>query len=179
MAANLIESMTTPWDPENYRDTYTERVEQIVEAKKNNEEVITQSQVEPTGKVVDLMEALQASLDNAKDATDEVADMSRSELYDVAQDLDIPGRSKMNRKELAEAETRVRRATPWGRSHRPGQAIVSATASDCVAVGIANSVPGSASRYLRPPARQCGSCVSGPTKGRRRTAPDADGRVRG
>jgi len=38
MAANLIESMTTPWDPENYRDTYTERVEQIVEAKKNNEE---------------------------------------------------------------------------------------------------------------------------------------------
>jgi DNA end-binding protein Ku len=136
MAVDLIESMTSPWDPENYRDTYTERVEQLVEAKKNNEEVITETQEEPTGKVVDLMEALQASLDNAKghkpgnrnqgrdetlqtrkagadgakaeDATDDIAEMSKSELYDLAQQLDISGRSKMSRKELADAVTKAR-----------------------------------------------------------------------
>jgi DNA end-binding protein Ku len=66
MAVSLIESMTSKWDPENYEDTYTDRVEKLIRAKKNNKEIAVEEQPEPTGKVVDLMEALQASLDQAK-----------------------------------------------------------------------------------------------------------------
>jgi DNA end-binding protein Ku len=67
MAVSLVESLTTDWDPGNYRDTYTDRVEQLVEAKKKNREIVVPEDSEQSeGKVVDLLEALQASVDAAK-----------------------------------------------------------------------------------------------------------------
>ena len=67
MAVSLVESLTTSWEPKNYRDTYTERVEQFIEAKKKNREIVAPETTEETsGKVVDLLEALQASVDAAK-----------------------------------------------------------------------------------------------------------------
>jgi DNA end-binding protein Ku len=41
--------MTTALEPENYRDTYTERVEQLVEAKKKNEEIVTEARTGTKG----------------------------------------------------------------------------------------------------------------------------------
>ena len=38
MARQLIEPMTGPWQPSDYRDTYTDRVNDLIEAKKNNED---------------------------------------------------------------------------------------------------------------------------------------------
>jgi non-homologous end joining protein Ku len=49
MAVNFIESMTTALEPENYRDTYTERVEHVVEAKKTNEEIVTEARTGTKG----------------------------------------------------------------------------------------------------------------------------------
>jgi DNA end-binding protein Ku len=67
MAVNLIKSLTTAWKPQNYRDTYTERVEQLIDAKKKNREVVVPERTEQdSGKVLDLLAALEASLDNAK-----------------------------------------------------------------------------------------------------------------
>ena len=59
--------MTTPWDPKNYRDTYTERVEKLIQAKKKDREIVIPEDTEAEAdKVVDLLAALQASLDSAK-----------------------------------------------------------------------------------------------------------------
>jgi DNA end-binding protein Ku len=67
MAVNLIESLTTGWDPKNYRDTYTERVEQLIDAKKKNREIVpTEDAGETSEKVTDLLAALEASVDAAK-----------------------------------------------------------------------------------------------------------------
>jgi DNA end-binding protein Ku len=67
MAVKLIKAMTTDWGPKNYRDTYTERVQKLVAAKKKDREVVVPEYDEDDeGKVVDLLEALQASLDSAK-----------------------------------------------------------------------------------------------------------------
>jgi len=67
MAVNLIESLTTDWDPKNYRDTYTERVEQLIDAKKKNREIVpTEDAGETSEKVTDLLAALEASVDAAK-----------------------------------------------------------------------------------------------------------------
>jgi DNA end-binding protein Ku len=66
MAVSLIESMTTPWDPKNYRDSYQDRVKQLIRAKRNDEEVVSEEEAEPEGRVVDLLEALQASVDQAR-----------------------------------------------------------------------------------------------------------------
>ena len=65
MARQLIGSLTAEWDPESFTDEYREALMKIVEAKINGEEVEIVS-AEPTAKVVDLMEALKASVAAAK-----------------------------------------------------------------------------------------------------------------
>jgi DNA end-binding protein Ku len=65
MATQLIDAMKSEWDPKRYHDTYEEELRQRIEAKERGEEVVEPEQPEPEGKVVDLMEALQASVDEA------------------------------------------------------------------------------------------------------------------
>ena len=65
MARQLIGSLTAEWDPESFTDEYREALMKIVEAKINGEEVEVVA-AEPTAKVVDLMEALKASVAAAK-----------------------------------------------------------------------------------------------------------------
>jgi DNA end-binding protein Ku len=70
VAVDLIKAMTSPWKPSNYRDTYTDRVKKLVDAKRKDREVVVpERDQEDSGKVVDLLEALQASLDSAKGHT--------------------------------------------------------------------------------------------------------------
>ncbi|MDX1659574.1 MAG: Ku protein, partial [Nitriliruptorales bacterium] len=69
MATQLIESMATEWDPEQYRDEYRERVLELLERKAEGEDVVTVPADErEAGELVDLMSALEASLQAAKDA---------------------------------------------------------------------------------------------------------------
>ncbi len=69
MARQLIEGLTADWNPEEFTDDYREALLKIVEAKINGEEVEL-VEVEPTAKVVDLMEALKASVAAAKKEVD-------------------------------------------------------------------------------------------------------------
>jgi DNA end-binding protein Ku len=72
MAKQLIESLSGGWDPEEYGDEYRQALLQIVEAKLNGQEIEVVAP-EPTAKVVDLMEALKASVAAAKKQADEPA----------------------------------------------------------------------------------------------------------
>jgi len=69
MAQLLIESMESDWDPERYRDTHREKVEALIEEKRNGHEIVIQEGPEPAAKVVDLMEALNASIAAATKST--------------------------------------------------------------------------------------------------------------
>jgi DNA end-binding protein Ku len=61
MAQLLIESMESDWDPQRYHDTHREKVEQLIDEKRQGHEIVIQEGPEPA-KVVDLMEALNASI---------------------------------------------------------------------------------------------------------------------
>jgi len=65
MAKALIENLTAEWAPEQFTDEYREALLRIVEAKIAGEEIEV-VEPEPTAKVVDLMEALKASVAAAK-----------------------------------------------------------------------------------------------------------------
>jgi DNA end-binding protein Ku len=65
MARQLIESLTAEWNPEVFTDEYRQALLRIVEAKVNGEEIEV-VEPEPTARVVDLMEALKASVAAAK-----------------------------------------------------------------------------------------------------------------
>lgn len=119
MAVDLVEAMSEAWNAEEFHDTYTERVQQLVEAKRKGDEVVAETAPEATN-VTDLFEALQASVDDARarrrdrpaskrrgrtaaKAKARVDRATKAELTKLARDLDIDGRSTMTRDELAEA----------------------------------------------------------------------------
>ncbi|MEP6972947.1 MAG: Ku protein [Actinomycetota bacterium] len=72
MARQLIDSLTSEWAPEEYSDAYREALVAIVEAKLNGQEIEV-VEPEPAAKVVDLMEALKASVAAAKKSADDDA----------------------------------------------------------------------------------------------------------
>ncbi len=62
----LIESMSTPWEPERYHATYRQAVEELVERKRQGEAVVTEAAPPTSAPVIDLMAALQASVEAAR-----------------------------------------------------------------------------------------------------------------
>jgi DNA end-binding protein Ku len=65
MAKALIESLADTFDPSRYKDEYKEAVMKVVKAKIDGEEIEAPAPPQ-TAKVMDLMEALRASVDAAK-----------------------------------------------------------------------------------------------------------------
>jgi DNA end-binding protein Ku len=67
LATQIIDSLASDWDPKRYHDTYTEELRRLIERKAKGEKLVAEeSQGAPSGKVIDLMEALQASLDSGR-----------------------------------------------------------------------------------------------------------------
>lgn len=116
MAQQLVEMLAAPWEPDRYHDTHRERVLELIEAKDRGEEVVVERPPEPAP-VVDLMAALEESVRSGRrqhrrgagrrregeGTGGRLADRSREELYEEAQRRDIPGRSKMSKRELIDA----------------------------------------------------------------------------
>jgi DNA end-binding protein Ku len=133
IARQLIESMTTDWDPEKYRDTYRERVEELIASKRNGEEIEAAEPAPRASKVVDLTEMLRQSVadargrggskapsrkngssrkDQKKPDGEDLAEMSKTQLAQLAGELEIPGRSKMTRDDLEQAIRQARHPRP-------------------------------------------------------------------
>jgi DNA end-binding protein Ku len=62
MAMQLIDSLTSGFEPERYRDEYREKVLELVERKAEGHEIAVQPEAPEPAKVPDLMAALEASL---------------------------------------------------------------------------------------------------------------------
>jgi DNA end-binding protein Ku len=65
MARSLIESLTDEFDPRQYKDEYRTALEDLIQRKVQGQEITYTEAPEPS-KVVDLMEALRASVEAAK-----------------------------------------------------------------------------------------------------------------
>ena len=75
MAGSLIETLSGDFDPLQYKDSYREALQQVIEAKVAGQEVVQPTDAQPTtGTVVDLMAALRASVEAAKKGRPDVAD---------------------------------------------------------------------------------------------------------
>ncbi|MFH8291768.1 Ku protein [Streptomyces sp. NPDC018059] len=124
-ARQLIDALTVDWNPEDYQDTFEERVKELVEAKREGKEIVGEAGPPEATNVIDLMSALKQSVERnrakggtGKSATkkgrgeqsqeseseqEDVSALTKSELYRRATDAKIPGRSKMTREQLVEA----------------------------------------------------------------------------
>lgn len=69
-ALMLVEQLTTAFDPEKYKDDYRTALMELIEEKKSENATVAASDKQPApAKVMDLMTALQASLDKTKPKT--------------------------------------------------------------------------------------------------------------
>ncbi|MGQ0719139.1 MAG: Ku protein [Pseudonocardiales bacterium] len=126
LAMGLIESMRGPWRPDDYHDTYRERVEQLIDDKHRGREVVTGTQPPEPTEISDLLKALQRSVscarsggrkpDRRSQKEPDLSKASKANLTGMARDLGVKGRSKMNRGELekAVAEASVAALGPGG-----------------------------------------------------------------
>jgi DNA end-binding protein Ku len=69
MAQQLIDSLSSEFDPSRYRDEYRDKVLELIERKASGEEIAVQPEAEKPARVPDLMAALEASLAAVKDDT--------------------------------------------------------------------------------------------------------------
>lgn len=66
LASQIIGSLATEWDPTRYHDTYTEELKRLIEAKAKGKKIVVEEEAPAAGNVLDLMQALEASLEAAK-----------------------------------------------------------------------------------------------------------------
>jgi DNA end-binding protein Ku len=78
MAKQLIDSLTTDFDPTRYQDEYRERVLDLIERKAEGEEITIEPVSEEPAKVPDLMAALEASLAATKKPAARKSDGARA-----------------------------------------------------------------------------------------------------
>jgi len=68
MAAQLISAMTGEFDPTEYRDEYRQALEAVIEAKVEGRAIAEPEEAPVGGQLVDLMAALEASVNAARTA---------------------------------------------------------------------------------------------------------------
>jgi DNA end-binding protein Ku len=69
MATQLIDSLASEWDPARYRDTYVEELRRRIKARDAGKEIVEKDERPTEGKVLDLMAALERSVEAAKGRT--------------------------------------------------------------------------------------------------------------
>jgi DNA end-binding protein Ku len=112
-AVALIEALSEEWNPSAWKDCYRERLKDVIARKRKGKRISAPRPEKEPSPAPDLMAALERSLAEAqgkarpsRDGGGDLAALSREELYERAQDRDVPGRSSMTKKQLVEALSR-------------------------------------------------------------------------
>jgi DNA end-binding protein Ku len=118
LGVNLVQSFAGDWDPAKYRDTYRDALCAIINEKRAGHDVHRAPETEDDDSPPDLMEALRRSLEQVESgrgrrpartagknggSSRDPSPRTKAELDQRARELDIPGRSKMSKDELADA----------------------------------------------------------------------------
>jgi len=108
LASQIIGSLATDWDPARYHDTYTEELKNLIKAK--GKKFVVEEEAPADANVLDLMQALEASLAAAKkgggkDMASEVAKVAE-QLAEEADDSDEDEKPARSSKSTAKASTR-------------------------------------------------------------------------
>ena len=70
LAAQLVATITTDWNPSGYRDTYHDDILALIERKADGEAITAPEPAESVAEVVDIMDLLKRSVADAKRAKD-------------------------------------------------------------------------------------------------------------
>ena len=98
MATQLIENLTSAFNPNKYTDTYRERLIERINAKVEGKEVVVKKEAEKDN-VVSLMEALKQSLQMSKHSNKASKDANKTNNTKVSKDTKITENTKVEKTE--------------------------------------------------------------------------------
>nr|BFD80753.1 Ku protein [Streptomyces sp. Xyl84] len=106
MALQLVDALSSDWEPSRYHDTYQEKVRELVEAKAEGQEIAVAEEPPEATNVIDLMKVLEGSLQAARSG--------RGGKEPAAGERAAPGEAASTRSSATDtaAKTRARKAPP-------------------------------------------------------------------
>jgi DNA end-binding protein Ku len=123
MARQLVRQLSGDFTPDEFEDEYHKALKAAVRRKVQGKDVVVPEGREEAPAVADLMEALKRSVEAvragkdprelrkaaSKDVSkDDLERLSKDDLQELAADLEIPGRSKMDKRKLVRAIEKAR-----------------------------------------------------------------------
>ncbi|MEU5089988.1 Ku protein [Streptomyces sp. NPDC021356] len=135
MAVQLVGALTSPWDPARYRDTYQEKVRELVRAKAEGQEITPAAEPPRATNVVDLMDVLRGSVERARSGS-----RSGSRSSPETGDRPAPGTRGKSSPETGDKSASRAGSKPASRGPAPRTGNRSASGS------ASRSAPGSGSR---------------------------------
>jgi DNA end-binding protein Ku len=114
IAKQLIDSLTDKWEPSRYQNTYRERIEELIEKKRKGNALVFGDEERPKSNVVDLMSALQASIERSgakgrpQKAAAKVSTAKRSSSLKVSEHRERLGLDAMTKADLLERATKLK-----------------------------------------------------------------------
>ena len=94
------------FDPNMITNHYAGKLKKLVQQKLEANRDVARGQIEPEKEgatIIDLMDVLKQSFQQEEQDQTTLQDRSKDELYEIAQQLNIPGRSKMSKSDLIKA----------------------------------------------------------------------------
>ena len=158
LSASLVESFASDFDPSEFADEYQDELRTLIEAKIEQGDALDTSETfgeheeeDTGGEVIDLMEALRASVERSRAAREGKASSKDAAAKPAAKQA---GDAKTSRDEAARRSRRRRSR----REEEAREGVLTATAR-AVAVGVA-AVGGARGRGRRPRGRARGASAS-------------------
>lgn len=119
MARQLVRQLSGDFDPDEFEDEYHTAMKAAVRRKVKGEEIVVPEGREEAPAVADLMDALKRSVEAVRTGKDPrslrkaasngaLDELSKDELLEIAAELGIEGRSKMDKRKLARAIEKAR-----------------------------------------------------------------------
>jgi DNA end-binding protein Ku len=117
MVELLIRQLTDDFDPGQFKDEYHKALKKLIRKKVKGEEIVGPEGAGERADVIDLMDALKASVEAAKrgekaqrpkstkkkPSSTDLTGLSKRQLEERARKLEIEGRWKMTKEQLVEA----------------------------------------------------------------------------
>jgi DNA end-binding protein Ku len=135
LATQIVDSLAADWKPEQYEDTYIEELRRIIKRKDQGKEVVIEQAPAQKADVVDLMAALEASVEAAKagrgkrggkdlaGALREAADELVEDVEDDADDADDAAPTRSATKRNARSATKPKKkSTKRSTAKKPARA---------------------------------------------------------
>lgn len=116
LANQIIDSLSAPWKPDQYHDTYTEEVRELIKAHEKGKEVVVEEAPAARAEMSDLMAALDASLKAARSrggiesALEKMAEQRSAD--DGADEDDEAGQAPKNKRSGAKTPTSRSKKAP-------------------------------------------------------------------